>query len=93
MPDQFKAYIQSKITITDEQFEMISAGLISKKIKKGSILLKQGDVCSQGFFVSNGLLRAYTVDDLFKEHIIQFGPENSWISCLLYTSPSPRDRG
>lgn len=33
-----------------------------------------------GFFVSKGLLRAYTIDSFDKEHIIQFGPEDSWVS-------------
>lgn len=80
MLDQFKKYIQDKIKITDEQFDLISAGLVSKKIKKDMLLLREGDVCSQVFFVSKGLLRAYTIDSFGKEHIIQFGPEDSWVS-------------
>ena len=77
---QFKKYIQDKIKITDEQFDLISVELVSKKIKKDTLLLRQGDVCSQVFFVSKGLLRAYTIDSFDKEHIIQFGPEDSWVS-------------
>ena len=77
---QFKKYIQDKIKITDEQFDLISVELVPKKIKKDTLLLRQGDVCSQVFFVSKGLLRAYTIDSFDKEHIIQFGPEDSWVS-------------
>ena len=77
---QFKKYIQDKIKITDEQFDLIAKDLVSKKIKKDTLLLRQGDVCSQVFFVSKGLLRAYTIDSFDKEHIIQFGPEDSWVS-------------
>ena len=80
MLDHFKKYIQEKTKIPDEQFDLISSALLSKKIKKDSILLREGDVCSQVFFVSKGLLRAYTIDNLDKEHIIQFGPEDSWVS-------------
>ena len=80
MLSQFKKYIQDKIKITDEQFDLISVELVSKKIKKDTLLLRQGDVCSQVFFVSKGLLRAYTIDSFDKEHIIQFGPEDSWVS-------------
>lgn len=76
----FKKYIQDKTKITDEQFDLISKDIISKKIKKDSILLREGDVCSQVFFVSKGLLRAYTIDSSGKEHIIQFGPEDAWVS-------------
>ena len=80
MLSQFKKYIQDKTKITDEQFDLISGNLVSKKIKKDSMLLREGDVCSQVFFVAKGLLRAYTIDSFGKEHIIQFGPEDSWVS-------------
>ncbi len=80
MLDQFKKYIQDKTKITHDQFDLISSALIAKKIKKDSILLREGDVCSQVFFVAKGLLRAYTIDSFGKEHIIQFGPEDSWVS-------------
>jgi CRP-like cAMP-binding protein len=80
MLDQFKKYIQDKTKIKDDQFDLISSALISKKIKKDTILLREGDVCSQVFFVAKGLLRAYTIDSFGKEHIIQFGPEDSWVS-------------
>lgn len=80
MLSAFKKYIQNKVNITDEQFDHISNSLQSKKIKKDTLLLREGDVCSQVFFVSKGLLRAYTIDTNGKEHIIQFGPEDSWVS-------------
>ncbi len=80
MISQLKKYLQDKTKITDEEFTFIARDLISKKIKKDTILLREGDVCSQVFFVTKGLLRAYTIDDIGKEHIIQFGREDSWVS-------------
>jgi len=80
MLEQFKKYIQDKTHVTDEQYDLITSNLISKKIKKDTQLLREGDVCSQVFFVLKGLLRAYTIDHSGKEHIIQFGPEDSWVS-------------
>ncbi len=73
-------YIQTKTNITNEQFDLISQNLVAKKIKKETILLREGDICSQVFFVAKGLLRAYTIDSFGKEHIIQFGPEDAWVS-------------
>lgn len=80
MLEELKKYIQNKISLTDEQFDLIASTLTSRKIKKETLLLKQGDICSQVFFVSKGLLRAYTLDSAEKEHIIQFGPEDSWVA-------------
>lgn len=62
-----------------------------KTVNKGSILLRQGEICSDVFFVSSGLLRSYTVDDGGKEHILQFSPENWWIAdrnSFFYGEPS-----
>ena len=80
MLEELKKYISKKITISDEQFEQVASNLVSRKIKKDTLLLKQGDVCSQVFFTAKGLLRAYTLDNAEKEHIIQFGPEDSWVA-------------
>lgn len=40
--------------------------------------MRPGEVCKHSFFVESGLLRAYTIDESGKTHIIQFAPEN-WI--------------
>lgn len=80
MLSQFKKYLQDKTNISDDQFDLIAANILSKKVKKDTQLLREGDVCSQVFFVAKGLLRAYTLDNLGKEHIIQFGPEDAWVS-------------
>jgi CRP-like cAMP-binding protein len=91
MLDSFKTYFQSKTNLTDEQFESITDTLQFKKIEKGSILLRQGEICLHSFFVSKGLLRSYTIDETGKEHIIQFAPEN-WIisdrSSSYFNEPS-----
>jgi CRP-like cAMP-binding protein len=91
MLDSFKTYFQSKTNLTDEQFLSITDTLQFKKAEKGSILLRQGEICLHSFFVSKGLLRSYTIDETGKEHIIQFAPEN-WIisdrSSSYFNEPS-----
>ncbi|MBM1104566.1 Crp/Fnr family transcriptional regulator [Aurantibacter crassamenti] len=53
-----------------------------KKIVKGEILLKQGEITKYGYFVNRGCLKSYAVDNAGKEHIMQFAPENWMISDL-----------
>lgn len=87
----FKNYIQTKTNINDEQFDIISAHLSTKKVEKNTVLLREGDLCSLGFFVSKGLLRSYTLDSFGKEHIIQFAPEDAWITdrnSLFFDQPA-----
>lgn len=52
--------------------------LKTHKIKKGTILLHQGDQCNYGYKVISGCLKSYVIDHSGKEHIVQFAPED-WI--------------
>lgn len=60
-------------------------------MKKGEFLLREGETPKYAAFVCKGFLRSYVTDDKGKEHIIQFAPENWWISAktgLSEYSPS-----
>lgn len=91
MLEKFKSYLQKNAQINDKQFDSLSKYLKEQKIKKHTILLKPGEVCGHSFFVEKGLLRLYTIDDLGKEHVIQFAPED-WIvsdrSSAYFNQPS-----
>lgn len=49
-----------------------------KIIKKGTLLLQQGEICKFGCKVISGCLKSYVIDNTGKEHIMQFAPEG-WI--------------
>jgi CRP-like cAMP-binding protein len=87
----FKNYLQKKVSITDEQFNLIAVHLKVKSFDKNEMILMKGDVSSQGYFVLTGLLRSYSIDSKGKAHIIQFAPEQWWLSernGLLFNEPS-----
>ncbi|MCO5261011.1 MAG: Crp/Fnr family transcriptional regulator [Crocinitomicaceae bacterium] len=50
------------------------------KVKKGEIIMHQGELCQHTFFVEEGLLRYYSIDTRGKEHILHFAPEGWFIS-------------
>lgn len=80
MLDKFKAYLQARINITDEQFEQISHNLKIKTFLKNELIFSQGETSTRTYFVLEGLLRSYSIDSKGKAHIIQFAPESWWIS-------------
>lgn len=92
MLNLFKSYLQKAIpSLTNEQFEQISVPLKIKTFQKGEIILHQGSISPQSFFINKGLLRCYSIDVKGKEHIIQFAPENWWLSernSLIFNEPS-----
>ncbi|MEJ7556778.1 MAG: Crp/Fnr family transcriptional regulator [Pedobacter sp.] len=89
--EPFKSYLQQKVSITDEQFYHIAVHLKVKTFDKNEMILMKGDISSQGYFVLSGLLRSYSIDSKGKTHIIQFAPEQWWLSernGMLFNEPS-----
>ena len=80
MIDIFRKYLADKITLTDQEFELIESVIVFKKLRKRQYFLQEGDVCRFSAFVCKGLLRYYYVDKKGQEYTMQFAPENYWTS-------------
>lgn len=80
MNEKFAQYLKQRLAITPEQAAEAVSCLTQKSYKKGDILVSPGDLKSSTYFVDNGLLRYFSIDEKGKEHIIQFAPENWMIS-------------
>lgn len=91
MLEQFKTHLLSNMGLSEEQYSEIEHLVYSLKVKKGTVLLKENQVCDRAFFVCKGLLRSYTIDEMGKDHILQFASENWWIadrSSFYFDEPS-----
>lgn len=54
------------------------------------MLLFPGEVSSHMRFIANGCLRAYYMDEMAKEHVVQFGIEGWWVNDLYsYLTQTP----
>lgn len=81
MFEEILHYFDEKgVEITPQIEQFVNTGLERKLYKKGEIIVRPGEACNHTFFVAKGLLRAYTIDEIGKEHILQFAPENWLIS-------------
>lgn len=78
MFDTFRKYLQNKIILTDQDYDLIQSVSLFKKLRKRQYFSQAGDVCRFNAFVLKGFLRMYFLDDKGHEHIIQFAPENYW---------------
>ncbi|KIO75902.1 cyclic nucleotide-binding protein [Pedobacter lusitanus] len=90
MFEQLKEYLQKRIAVTDEQFEMISKDIKVKTFEKNKVLVAPGEISPKAYFITEGLMRCYSIDSKAKVNIIQFAPENWWISerNSLFNEPS-----
>lgn len=87
----FKKYIESKATLSDDEWAFIESVSNVKKFRKYQLLLKEGDVWNFHAFICDGCVRRYFVDADNVEHTIQFSIENWWTGdreSLLNETPS-----
>ena len=73
-------YLEKVLPLSPADKEIIHALFIPKQLMKGEYLQREGDLLKYGAFVCKGFLRSYLIDNKGREHIIQFAPENWWIS-------------
>lgn len=78
MSENFKKHLSEILEVPEDSVNLCSNHYLSKFYKKGEILLREGEISGDRYFVEKGLLRMYSIDKTGKEHVIQFAPEG-WI--------------
>ncbi len=82
--------IAKHVTLTQEEEERVLFLTEEQSYKTKTILLKAGEVCTQSFFVTKGILRSYTVDENGVEHVVSFACPEWWIADMYsYLSQRP----
>ncbi len=77
---RFEHYLKKNMGVTDAELEGLLPLLKVKVYPKHAFLLREGEVATHSYYVEQGLLRSYSVDEKGRQHIIQFAPEDWFIS-------------
>jgi CRP-like cAMP-binding protein len=72
--------IFKNLSFSEEQIKFIESVFYKVNYKKGDIILKANDKVDYQYYILEGCLRTYHIDKLGKEHTIQFGIKDWWIS-------------
>lgn len=92
MIERFRAHLQKFITIDESEFQGILEFFRKETVKKKENLLIEGQVCQCHYFVLNGCLRKFFVNDKGIEHTTEFAIETWWITDnLAYERRLPSD--
>lgn len=75
-----RQHIEEIIKLTDEEFEYILGHFESIRRRKHQSIVQEGEVVNKEYWVLKGCLKSYFFDSNGKEHILQFGMENWWIT-------------
>lgn len=80
MFDILFSHIEAKVSLPDQEKEMIKTFFTARKFKRRQFLLQEGETCKQLTFIAKGLVKSYNVDDKGEDHINLFGWEGWWVS-------------
>lgn len=78
MFDNFKNYLEAKITLSEQEIESIRNVCVLKNLRKRQYLMHEGEVWKYNAFICSGLVKTFSIDDKGHEHIMNFSPENYW---------------
>ena len=81
--------IYKDISLTEEEFKNVASKFELITLDKGERLIKVGDTVYHQYYVYDGCLRSYLLDNVGKEHTLQFAVKDWWISdYIAYFSSS-----
>ena len=92
MSQIFRDHLNKFIKINDEDFEKIWSYFEVKTFPKKENLLEEGQICRHNYFVLNGLLRKFFINEKGTEQITEFAIETWWMTDnISYEHKLPSD--
>jgi CRP-like cAMP-binding protein len=74
------AYLLRLAPISGEELALMKDLFIVRTVSAGDFLQRAGEPAQFGMFVTRGCLRSYVIDGKGVERIVQFAPEEWWLS-------------
>jgi CRP-like cAMP-binding protein len=78
--DILKLHLAKTITLTDDEFNYFFSHFKTASFKKGHILIAEGDRVDHEYFVLNGCLKTFYVNEDERIYILQFAMPTWWAS-------------
>lgn len=75
-----KQHISRFVPLTEEQLEYVFSHFEMITLKKGQMLISEGSFVNHEYFVLEGCLKAFYVNDNMKMFILQFAMPTWWIT-------------
>ncbi|MFY0651085.1 MAG: Crp/Fnr family transcriptional regulator [Cyclobacteriaceae bacterium] len=72
--------IFAEASLSLEELRKVANSLHKIELKKGDFLLRSGQAVLHTYYVHEGCLRSYFIDESGKDHTLQFGIKDWWIS-------------
>ncbi len=91
MLSELLAHIGKFVNLNTREENLLTEHFTNTGLNKKEYLLKEGQVCKHNYFVAQGCLRMFFINEKGTEQITQFAIENWWINdtmSLIKQTPS-----
>ncbi|QSB28976.1 Crp/Fnr family transcriptional regulator [Flavobacterium sp. CLA17] len=75
-----KEHVLKIASLTDDEFDYFFSHFKPETFKKGQSIISEGDIVDKEYFVIEGCLKAFFVNDEVKMYILQFAMPTWWAS-------------
>jgi CRP-like cAMP-binding protein len=75
-----KTHLTKTVTLTDDEFNYFYSHLKPQSFKKGQVIISEGEMVNTEYFVLDGCLKTFYVNDDQKMFILQFAMATWWAS-------------
>lgn len=75
-----KAEIFTGVSFSEEDVVLVDKVMSVERLAKGTMLLKESEIVNYIYYVIDGCLRTYYIDQNDKEHTLQFGIKDWWVT-------------
>ena len=72
-------FFNKMIPLSATEVDLVRSSFVPRKFRKKQTVLQEGEVCTYFYFVAEGCLRMYKIDEKGSTHVLQFAAENQWI--------------
>jgi CRP-like cAMP-binding protein len=72
--------ILKHVALTLQEQELFLSKTETRHYKAKTILLNDGEICKNSYFVNSGVLRSFNINDHIVEHVMSFACQGWWIS-------------
>lgn len=74
--------VENYISLTEEERGFFVSLIEIQSVKRKECIIEKGDISAYSYYINNGCLRSYEIDQRGNLHIIMFAMEDDWICDL-----------
>lgn len=72
--------IAKHVDLSEEEQQFLCSKVTAKKFKAKELLLKENEICHQSFFVLDGILQSYNIDEQGIKHTLSLATSGWWMA-------------